>query len=103
LKSPLTLEEFCTLVKSQLSCESVSFVGERSRQLQTVAIACGAAAEFLRDAVQLGCDVLLTGEARFHAALEARSFGIALVLAGHYASERPGVEDLAVVLTKQFP
>ena len=65
-------------------------------------MACGAAAEFLRDGHRLGCDVLLTGEARFHDCLEARHLGMALVLPGHYASERPAMERLAETLSSQF-
>ena len=45
---------------------------------------------------------MLTGEARFHACLEARDLGIAMVLAGHYATERPAMESLAAVLSEQF-
>lgn len=45
----------------------------------------------------------MTGEVRFHTCLEAEATGLALVLAGHYASERFGVEDLAQVLARQFP
>jgi putative NIF3 family GTP cyclohydrolase 1 type 2 len=81
----------------------VAFTGELERSVLKVAVACGSAAEFLADAAQAGCDVLLTGEARFHACLEARALGIALVQAGHYATERPGVEALAGVLKKEFP
>lgn len=99
----ITLAEFVSRVKTLLPSGHVPFVGDPQHVIATVAVACGAAAEFLRDAVALGCDVLLTGEARFHAALEARALGIALVLAGHYATERPGVEDLAGVLARQFP
>ena len=43
--------------------------------------------DFLGDAMQAGADVLLTGEARFHRALEAESLDIGLVLAGHHATE----------------
>lgn len=68
-----------------------------------VAVACGAAAEFLSDALQAGCEVLVTGEARFHAAVEARTRGVGLVLLGHYASERFAVEELANVISRQFP
>ena len=71
--------------------------------VRKVAVACGAAAEFLPDAAKAGCDVLVTGEARFHAAVEARSLGLGLVLLGHYASERFAVEDLAGVLAERFP
>ena len=55
------------------------------------------------DAVRARADVLLTGEARFHDYLAAQAQGLALVLPGHYASERCGVEDLADRLQKQFP
>jgi putative NIF3 family GTP cyclohydrolase 1 type 2 len=67
-----------------------------------VAIACGSAGEFLPDAHRAGCDVLVTGEARFHAALEARSLGMGLVLLGHYTSERFAVEELAELLSTEF-
>ncbi len=48
-------------------------------------------------------DVLLTGEARFHRVLEAESLDMALVLAGHHATERPGVEELAERIALAFP
>jgi dinuclear metal center YbgI/SA1388 family protein len=72
------------------------------RPVGRVAVACGSAAEFLPDAHREGCDVLVTGEARFHAALEARNLGIGLILLGHYASERFAVEELADVLSREF-
>lgn len=98
-----TLAEVCDQVKTLLRCGHLTFVGDPGREIQTIAVACGAGGEFLRDAVKLRCDMLLTGEARFHSALEARAAGIALVLAGHYATERPGIENLAVALSRQFP
>ena len=57
----------------------------------------------MRDAAEAGCDVLLTGEARFHACLEARTLDIGLILPGHYATERPAMENLAEILAGQFP
>jgi putative NIF3 family GTP cyclohydrolase 1 type 2 len=53
--------------------------------------------------VRARADVLLTGEARFHDYLAARAQGLALVLPGHYATERCGVEDLAERLRGQWP
>jgi putative NIF3 family GTP cyclohydrolase 1 type 2 len=35
--------------------------------------------------------------------LEAEALGVGLVLAGHFASERFAVEQLAEVLARQFP
>ncbi len=103
LERPIVLAAFVDAVKQTLGVAHAQYVGDPSRSVQRVAIACGAAAEFMSDAVQHGCHVLLTGEARFHACLEARTLGIALVLPGHYATERPAMERLAAILQHQFP
>jgi putative NIF3 family GTP cyclohydrolase 1 type 2 len=66
-------------------------------------VACGAGGELLHDAVRAQADVLLTGEARFHDYLAARAAGLALVLPGHYATERCGVEELAELLRGRWP
>ena len=58
---------------------------------------------FPQDAARAGADVLLTGEARFHRALEAEALGIGLLTAGHYATERPGIEELAEKIALAFP
>jgi putative NIF3 family GTP cyclohydrolase 1 type 2 len=68
-----------------------------------VALVCGAGDDFLHDAALAGADVLVTGEARFHRALEAEALGIGLIVAGHHATERPGVEDLAGKIGGAFP
>jgi putative NIF3 family GTP cyclohydrolase 1 type 2 len=57
----------------------------------------------LHDAIRARADVFLTGEMRFHDYLEARARGVALILPGHYATERPGVEELARRLAAQWP
>ena len=98
-----TLGEFAKRVGEALGADSLQVVGERARRVGLVAIACGAGDDFLGDAARAGADVLLTGEARFHRALEAEALGIGLVLAGHYATERPGVEDLAGRIAGAFP
>lgn len=102
LPQTIPLTEFLQLVKKALSIPMLQYVGDPQRDILTVGVACGSAAEFLSDACALGCDVLLTGEARFHALLEARSCETALVLAGHYATERPAVEQLADTVAAEF-
>ena len=71
--------------------------------MERVAVACGSAGELLAAANAAGCDCLVTGEVRFHACLEAESLGMGLVLAGHFASERFGVDALAAILAEKFP
>lgn len=103
LASRMSLGQFNELVKTRLKLSTLQYVGDPSTMLDHVAVACGSASGFMQDAIAAGCQVLLTGEARFHACLEARNRGMAMILTGHYASERPAVERLADVLAAEFP
>lgn len=96
----------CELIVSRL-LEALDLTGcdvvSTNRPVKRVGIACGSAAEFLPDAVRAECDLFVTGEARFHAAIDAQEQGIGMVLLGHYASERFALETLAQLLTERFP
>jgi dinuclear metal center YbgI/SA1388 family protein len=103
LREPMGLGEFAIFVGRALGGIPVAMVGEPDRRVERVALACGAGDDFLKDAAGLQADVLLTGEARFHRALEAEAIGIGLITAGHYATERLGVEELAQRIASIFP
>jgi dinuclear metal center YbgI/SA1388 family protein len=103
LMAPIPLAQLARQVKSALHAGLVQVVGDQGRPVQTVALACGAAGEFLSDALKVRADVFLTGELRFHDQLRAQSRDLALILPGHYATERPGVEALAALLGQQWP
>jgi dinuclear metal center YbgI/SA1388 family protein len=95
LPKAISLRSFARKVKDKLNAQSVHFVGESERQVERVAISCGSGGALLADAILEKADVFLTGEMRYHDYLHARERGIGLVLAGHYATERLGVEALA--------
>ncbi len=48
----------------------------------------GAGADLLPMARELGCDVFVTGDVKYHEAQEAVSCGICLIDAGHYGTEK---------------
>jgi dinuclear metal center YbgI/SA1388 family protein len=103
LPQMVPLGELARLVKARLNAAGVQVVGDPERAVQQVAIVCGAGGEFLPDAVRAGADVLCTGEVRFHDCLAARAQGLALILPGHYATERLGIEGLAARIEEQWP
>jgi dinuclear metal center YbgI/SA1388 family protein len=103
LSRPRPLGELARDVRQALLAPLVGTAGDPERRVERVAIACGAGDDFLKDAVRAGADVLLTGEARFHRGIEAEIMGIGLITAGHYATERPGVEFLAARIGRAFP
>jgi dinuclear metal center YbgI/SA1388 family protein len=103
LAAPVVLGEFVALVKKVLSIDSAQFVGRKEQPVQKAAIVCGAGRELLERVLDSGADILLTGELRFHDCLAAEARGMALVLPGHYASERFGMEQLAQRLAAAHP
>jgi dinuclear metal center YbgI/SA1388 family protein len=103
LPRPTPLSDLARDLRQSLACGPVAFVGTPDRLVEKVAIVCGAGGELLGDAVRARADVLLTGELRYHDCLRAEQASLALVLPGHHATERLGVEDLAERLAKQWP
>jgi dinuclear metal center YbgI/SA1388 family protein len=103
LPAAITLRELATRAKTSLAANGIQIVGDHDRALKRVAVACGAAGEFLMDSIRAKADVFLTGELRFHDALMAQSAGVCVLVPGHHATERPAVEDLAVRLSSHWP
>jgi dinuclear metal center YbgI/SA1388 family protein len=103
LPRPQTLGQLAARLKQFLKIDALHAVGDLQSQISCVAVACGSAGEFLDVAIERGCQVLVTGETRLHTCYDAEARGVALLLTGHYASERFGVERLATVLAAQFP
>ena len=103
LPEPATLPELAARLKTFLGLAGLHAVGDAAPPRRRLAVACGAAGEFLEAARQSGCDTLVTGETSFHTCLEAEAQGIALLLPGHFASERFAVETLAIQLAARFP
>jgi dinuclear metal center YbgI/SA1388 family protein len=102
-EKPELLSAVADRVKQFLQIDRVQLVGDPRARVTKVGIACGSGAELMDDAIRQGCDCFLTGEARFHAALAAEAAGVSMILAGHYATERFGVEHLAEAIAGQFP
>ena len=103
LPAALSLLDLAARIKTLYDLSSVQLVGAPDRMVARCASACGSGGSFVAAAADNHCDLLLTGEASFHDCLEARARQLSLILVGHYASERFGVEHLATQLRAQFP
>ncbi len=72
--------------------QTLDFGPER---VQDVAIVTGSGVDWLDEAIEVGADVLITGEGKQSVYHEARESGVNVVLGGHYATETFGVRALA--------
>jgi len=98
-----TLGELARNLGKSLKAGSVQIVGNPHQTGSIVAMACGAAGEFLQDALRQKADFFITGELSYHHALQAKAEGLGVIVLGHHASEHFAMEALATELSQAFP
>ena len=76
---------------------------DTGRTVKRLAVISGAGGSMFEDALAVGADCLLTGEANHHAAIDAVRLGLSLVAAGHYATEFPVCAAIADRLRTALP
>jgi dinuclear metal center YbgI/SA1388 family protein len=103
LPEPESLHSLVSRAASAVGATSPRYVGDPERKVSKIGLACGSGGSFLPAVRRRGCDVLITGEATFHACLEAEAYGIGMGLLGHFWSERFAMENLAEALALKFP
>lgn len=89
LVTPMLLVDFANQVKAALGISSVNVVGSCTRLVKKVAVCGGAGASLLHKAAFAGADVLVTGDVKYHEGQEAAAIGMAMIDAGHFATEQP--------------
>ena len=95
------IDAFAARVAERLGREPLVFA-EGPDRVERVAIVTGGAARYVTDAAADGYDLFLTGEPAEPTLHLARELGIHYVAAGHYATERLGVQALAARLAERF-
>jgi dinuclear metal center YbgI/SA1388 family protein len=94
------LDAFAQANGGAVRCTGLS-EGRRTRRWG-ICTGAGASTETLAEAQSLHLDTLIVGEGPHHTAVMADDLGLAVVYAGHYATETLGVRALAEHLTATF-
>ena len=101
LPSSMKLVDLALLVKKVLGAPVIRMVGDPSRPVSRAAVCAGSGGDFIEMAHDLGAEVLITGEVRYHAAREAAAMGITLIEAGHFWSELPVLSETAHIIRRE--
>ncbi len=88
LAEPCTLAEFCQVVQERLRPNGLRVTGDPQRKIRRVALCSGSGGSLLKVAMNRGVDLYVSGDLGYHDFLSARENGIALIDAGHWATER---------------
>lgn len=98
---PVSIVELADRVSDAVGREPVVFA-EGPEIVERVAVVTGGGGRYVIDAARAGYDALVTGEPEEPSLAAARELGIHFVAAGHYASERLGVQALTAQLAEEF-
>lgn len=88
LPEPMTPEAFLDFVVRRLAVTHVRHNGALPAKVERVAVMGGSGASFMAEAAREGADAYVTGDVKFHDAVDARALGLWLIDAGHFATER---------------
>ena len=101
LDKPVSVAEFTARVRENVGGDPVVF-GHGPERIERAAVITGGGARYLADAAREGYDLFLTGEPAEPTLHTARELGIHFVAAGHYATERIGIQALTRRVAEEF-
>lgn len=100
-----TTEEYIDVMKEKLSIDKVILYSKEKTEIDEVkkiALVNGAGANYWRKSQFLGCDTLITGDVKYHEALDAIEMGMKIIDIGHYESEKLFMELMEKKLSEKF-
>lgn len=101
LPKVVTAAEYAATVCEKLHIPAVLLSGEG--QIQTVAVLGGEGGDFVESAIAAGADLFLAGRIGYHRMLDGAEEGIALIEAGHFATEVAVCHKLAALVRAADP
>ncbi|MBW9155020.1 Nif3-like dinuclear metal center hexameric protein [Clostridium sp. FP2] len=102
LDEPIMLGKLCENVKKTFKAKAIRYVGHHNDLIKTIAIINGSGEDFFYDSIKLGADCIITGDTKYHGACDLKEEHIALIDAGHFATEWIPLQIFGEKLKKQL-
>ncbi|WP_101772833.1 Nif3-like dinuclear metal center hexameric protein [Peptostreptococcus faecalis] len=80
--------EIIEIIKNNLSIENLRYVGNLDQKIKKFAVVTGSGAEYFEKAKHENLDLLITGDVKYHNAMDALELGISIIDCGHFGSEK---------------
>lgn len=87
LKDEMDLETLCEKIKLKLNMDHIRVVGELNTKIKKVAVVTGAGSDMVSLAKSKNCDVIITGDVKYHEAQDALDMNMCIVDCGHFDTE----------------
>jgi dinuclear metal center YbgI/SA1388 family protein len=103
LAKPVGIESFIKNVKQALDAGTVRFIGNKNCNVEKVAVFSGAFDREILSAINSKPDVIVTGDIKYHIALDLAESGFNIIDAGHYYTEVILVPRVVKWLKEKYP
>ena len=97
----ITAYDFSKFVKEKLNCKGLILYGDKNKKIKKVALCGGAGSDFINDAIDKNCDLIVTSDVKYHEAID-NCKKINIVDPGHFASENHIIYMIKDLLEKNF-
>lgn len=97
----ITAYDFSKFVKEKLNCKGLILYGDKDKKIEKVALCGGAGSDFINDAIDKNCDLIVTSDVKYHEAID-NCKKINIVDPGHFASENHIIYMIKDLLEKNF-
>jgi len=101
LDKEIDFNKFVDLVDKKLGVKSYALPYGK-KKIKKVAVISGGASPYYKQAIEMGADVFVTGDIRENVVREAEEDGMNMINAGHYNTEKLGIQNLGKLVEKKF-
>jgi len=83
---------FAAVVRKALGLRRIALAGSPGRKVRRVAVLTGSGSGLVESVLASGADAFLTGELKYHEIEDLAAADVAVILGGHYRTERVPLE-----------
>lgn len=102
LSGTMSAKAFAEVVKTKLNTKNVRVIGNFDKDIKKVAVFCGSFDREIMELAKAQADVLVTGDVKYHDAMDMLQMGMCVIDAGHFGTERIIVPRLVELLKQRF-
>ncbi len=102
VENTMRAKTFAEVVKSKLNTGNVRVIGNLDKDIKKAAVFCGSFDNDIMGMAKSKADVLVTGDVKYHDALDMLQMDMCVIDAGHFSTERIIVPRLVELLKQKF-
>lgn len=102
LNQKMSAEDLVNIIKNKLNVSKVRFIGDLEKDVKNIAVVTGAGAEYFKMTKEMNIDILITGDMKYHQAMDALEIGACVMDLGHFETEYIFADSIMEFLKKNI-